>query len=49
MVLKIVCGSLFHKRKTILNHVFEFKNSNIDMSINSSFIFLAIYDNLGND
>ena len=36
MVLKTVCGSFLHKRKTTLNHVFEFKNSNIDMSINSS-------------
>ena len=43
VVLKIVCGSFLQKWKTILNHVFEFKNSNIDMSINSSFIFLAIY------
>ena len=43
VVLKIVCGSFWNKWKTILNHVFEFKNSNIDMSINSSFIFLAIF------
>ena len=26
VVLKIVCGSYLHKRKTILNHVFEIKN-----------------------
>ena len=46
-----ICGSensvwqfFLHKRKIILKHVFEFKNSNIDMSINSSFIFLAIYE-----
>ena len=49
VVLKIVCDSFLHKWKTILNHVFEFKNSNIDMSINNSFIFLAISSSLLKD
>ena len=44
VVLKIVCGSYLHKRKTILNHVFEFKNVTLTPQINSSFIFLAIYN-----
>ena len=32
VVLKIVCGSFMHKRKTILKHIFEIKKRNIDTS-----------------
>ena len=42
MVLKIVCGSFLHKRKTILKHIFEIKNVTLTRQINSSFIFLAL-------
>ena len=43
VVLKIVCGSFLHKRKTILKHIFEIQNVTLTRQINSSFIFLAIY------